>query len=69
MANRNCRYVFLGSLSILTVEKENAQQHGTAQCPLKIGEELDRSIKSASDDSKTDPASDRNQIDALNIGS
>jgi hypothetical protein len=41
----------------------NAQKHGNTQCPLKIGEELDRSTKSASDDSKTDPGSDRNQKD------
>jgi hypothetical protein len=50
-------------LSILTVEKDNALQHGNAQCSLKIGEELDRSTKSALDDSKTDPGSDRNQKD------
>jgi hypothetical protein len=39
----------------LTEEKDNAQKHGNAQCPLKIGEELGRPTKSASDDSKTDP--------------
>jgi hypothetical protein len=47
----------------LTVEKDNAQQHGNAQFSLKIGEELDRSTKSASDDSKTDPGSDGNPTD------
>jgi hypothetical protein len=50
-------------LSILTLEKDNAQQHGNAQCSLKIGEELDRSTKSALDDSKTDLGSDRNQTE------
>jgi hypothetical protein len=53
-------------LSKLTVEKDNAQQHGNVQCSLKIGEELDRSTKTALDDSKTDPGSDRNQTDQRN---
>jgi hypothetical protein len=49
----------------LTVEKDNAQQHGNAQYSLKIGEELDMSIKSALDDLKTDPGADQNQLDDL----
>jgi hypothetical protein len=47
----------------LTVEKDNAQQHGNAQCSLKIGEELDMSTKSALNDSKNDPGLDQNQTD------